>query len=434
MAIGKSCSIEYRMFLVLVSVMIAILLYTMGRFAFMDIMGVKRYAQAMLLIPLSLLGMVMIFHNFRIWTTPFFLLPLVFLIGEILLRGNLLRMADLAAATLLVGIIVTLKRSFSDTVLRIIIYISGIFALFGIIQFFILYINPSLISHVLLFYGDYSASNDFLLQYPLSFLGLATGEQYHLFGREITRLRSFTSEPSLLVLYFMLPGALALTYRSRIHLLGYPILLFCVLSLSGSIFLALIFSLISLIVLPFGKRCSRFSAILPFLFLIAFLLFLTIGETHFILSIIKFLASSADFFSKERSFLFRTNGIVTYMTLALKNPLGFQQALTLPSGLLISSVLRSSVFGMVLTIVVLVKIFSLTGKLFNEKGLYIKKQRLGFALIYGVFLVALIFNDMSFSSTFGFTIIVLTYFRLQDLESTMSHRVLFQNRNTVIQF
>jgi len=295
-------------------------------------------------------------------------------------------MADLAAATLLVGIIVTLERRFLSKVLRILICIAGIFALLGVIEFFILYFNPSLVPDVLLFYQDYYLSNEVMLNNPLSLLGLATGQSYHLFGREITRLRSFASEPSLLILYFMVPGALAFTYRNRIHLWDYPILLFCVLFLSGSVFLALIFSLMSLIVLPFGKWYPRVSATFPFLLFIAFLLFLNAFGVQLFISIINFLSGHLDFLEKKRSFTFRANAIVTYVDLALKNPLGYREALTMPAGFLISSVLKSSVFGMIIAAVVFVKIFFLTGKLFNEKGLYFK-QRLAFPLIYGAFFV-----------------------------------------------
>ena len=184
----------------------------------------------------------------------------------------------------------------------------------------------------------------------------------------------------------MVPGALAFTYRNRIHLWDYPILLFCVLFLSGSVFLALIFSLMSLIVLPFGKWYPRVSATFPFLLFIAFLLFLNAFGVQLFISIINFLSGHLDFLEKKSSFKFRENSIFNYVDLALKNPLGYREALTMPAGFLISSVLKSSVFGMIIAAVVFVKIFFLTGKLFNEKGLYFK-QRLAFPLIYGAFFV-----------------------------------------------
>lgn len=412
--VNKDRVIAYQLLTGFIALLVAILVYSMGRFGFLDILGIKRPIEVALLIPLVGMGAFSIVNSGRAWKSPLFLLPLIFLAGEILLRGNLLAIADLLVATLLTGSIISLREDFAEKVLRCIIIISGIFALLGILQFFILYSDPSLITHVLLFYDGYSGSDTVMIQHPLSLLGLATGEEYTLFGQHVTRLRSFTSEPSLIVAYFTLPGALAFTYRGRIRLCGWIILVFSLISMAGTVFMSVVFSII--VFIAFRVKSRLLHKFLPF-FLMGFLiLWLEVFNLDFILHIIRYLAGIANFLDKIRSATVRFGFIMDTFHAVIEDPLGVRQDITGAAGLILRSMAQSGFPGLIIMSALLISLFDKISRLYCFGGLD-RGQKIGLIMLYGVFTTASIFSDYGFVCAYGFTIITLAYYRLLKMES-----------------
>src|SRR4051812_44740404 len=73
---------------------------------------------------------------------------------------------------------------------------------------------------------------------PAALLGLLCEREYSPFCWPRPRLQSFAREPSLNIVYFMIPAALALLVpRRRYFTIGVLIAIYCLLSLSGSVFL-----------------------------------------------------------------------------------------------------------------------------------------------------------------------------------------------------
>lgn len=212
------------------AIFIALSLFTVGRFGFFDILGLKRVIEILLLIPLCFLGFLSLLIYQSKWYNPFFLLPCSYLIVQILWNWDILEIVDLSASILVISITLTLGKNFSATLLRYLIKIATFFALLGIIEFLILLFNPALAKQILLFYDYYSGSTVPVIENFPQLLGLADGTSFNLWGMSVTRLRSFTSEPSLLVGYFLVPGALALTFRGKFSIYGIICILFCILS------------------------------------------------------------------------------------------------------------------------------------------------------------------------------------------------------------
>ncbi len=395
-----------------VALMFALALFVAGRFGFFDILGLKRLFEILLFIPISMLGVTLILMAPRLWCHPFLLLPFSYFIFQLYWNPDWLNLADLAIATIMVGTVIALGKSFSDLLLRYMIRIATFFAILGLIEFVILIIKPSLVSNILLFYDFYSGSNVPVIQNAMQLLGLSDGTSYHLWGLSVTRLRSFTSEPSLLVGYFLVPGALALTYRDKYVTYGFICILFCICSLAGSVYAALGFSLLSTIAVIFKKR--EIVILLPFMFLCGFMwiLYNHYGE---LIMMAKSMGSDYDFLDKTNSANMRFSYIRDFVPKVLSSPLGLEEELHQPLGLLIGSAAHSGIIGFVLAAIVLFKLYTRLSYHFLNAALH-KYQKLGLLIIYGSLLTGIIYLDNCFIQTFGFTLLILIYDRLASIE------------------
>lgn len=399
-----------------VAMMCALALFVAGRFGFFDILGLKRLFEILLFIPISMIGILFILISPRLWYHPFLLLPFSYLAFQLFWHPDWLSLADLTIATVMVGTILALGQDFSDLLLRYVIRIATFFAVLGLIEFVILIINPSLVSKILLFYDFYSGSNVPVIQNAMQLLGLSDGTSYHLWGLSVTRLRSFTSEPSLLVGYFLVPGALALTYRDQYATYGFICILFCICSLAGSVYAALGFSMLSTIVVISRKR--EIVVLLPFMFLCAFMwvLYNHYGE---LILMAKSMGGDYDFLDKTNSANMRFSYIRDFVPKVMSSPLGLEEELHQPLGLLIGSAAHSGILGFVLAAIVLFKLYTRLSFHFVSHSLH-HYQKLGLLIIYGSLLTGIIYLDNCFIQTFGFTLLVLVYNRLGAINSSKS--------------
>src|SRR5205085_2025373 len=95
---------------------------------------------------------------------------------------------------------------------------------------------PNLIPFAELYNEFYDHSTTFLIRHPVTLLGLVNyNTEIQILGVSIPRIRSFAYEPSLHTLYFLFPAGMALLFKDKTRLWAIPLLLFCVVSLSGSI-------------------------------------------------------------------------------------------------------------------------------------------------------------------------------------------------------
>jgi hypothetical protein len=394
------------------SLLIALTLFVVGRFGFFDILGLKRLFEIMLLLPLGCLGILLILRVPNQWLNPFLLLPFSYLVVQICLNWNLLLVADLVNSILIIGIIIALGANFSDLLLRYLIRIATFFAVLGIIEFVILLFKPSLVSQILLFYDNYSGSTVPVIQNALQLLGLSDGTSYHLWGMSVTRLRSFTSEPSRLVGYLLVPGALGLTYRGKFAFFGMICIAFCICSLAGSVFVALCFSMLAYFMTFLRSR--RLFILFPFLVLT---LFIYILFTHFseLILLTKSSAGSYDFLDKTNSATMRFSYIREFIPKAFSAPLGVAEEIFQPLGLVVGGMAKGGYIGFFITLLILIKLYSSLAVLMVSNWLRMG-QKIGLSIIYGALVTGVLYLDNCFVQLYGFTLLLLIYNRLRQMQ------------------
>lgn len=414
----RQLDVSNNHFYQMVAITMAIALFVAGRFGFFDILGAKRIFEILLFIPVGLLGFLLICMVPNIWLQPFFLLPLFYFIFQLYFNPDALMLADLCMATLFCGTILILGARFADLVLRYAIIIATIFATLGIIEFFILMIDPSLVSKILIFYDYYSGSNYPVIENAMQILGLADGTSYHLWGMSVTRLRSFASEPSLLVGYFLVPGALALTYRNVFSIFGIICILFCVLSLAGSVYAALACAILSSFFMLLRKR--HLTTLLPFLLLGLFIWILYSHYTDLIL-LARRSGNDYDFLDKTNSANVRFSYIRDFIPKVIESPFGVDEEIHQPLGLLIGSAARAGIIGFILAVILLMKMYNVIDRLLMSKALSML-QELGLLIVYGALTMGLIYLDNCFIQLYGFTLLLLTYSRLISIRGALEKK------------
>jgi hypothetical protein len=394
------------------AMLIALTLFVVGRFGFFDILGLKRLVEIMLLLPLGGLGILLLLRIPNQWLNPFLLLPFSYLVVQAVMNWNTLLIADLINSLLIIGTIIALGANFSDLLLRYLIRFATFFAVLGIIEFVILLLKPSLVSQILLFYDNYSGSTVPVIQNALQLLGLSDGTSYHLWGMSVTRLRSFTSEPSLLVGYLLVPGALGLTYRGKFAFFGVICITFCICSLAGSVFVALCFSGLAFFMTFIRSR--RLFIIFPFLILT---LFIYILFTHFseLILLTKSSAGSYDFLDKTNSANMRFSYIREFIPKAFSSPFGVSEEIFQPLGLLVGGMAKGGYIGFFITLLILMKLFSSLAVLLVSNWLRIG-QKIGLSIIYGALVTGILYLDNCFVQLYGFTLLLLVYNRLRQIQ------------------
>lgn len=408
--------LAYPSFTTLIAIAMAVALFVAGRFGFFDILGIKRIFEILLFVPIGLIALMLIGLYPNICLQPFFLLPFFYLIFQTYFNPDLLILADLSMATLFSAIILILGEKFANLLLRCIICIATFFAFLGIIEFFILMIHPSLVSQILLFYDYYSGSTFPVIDNALQLLGLADGTCYHLWGSSVTRLRSFTSEPSLLVGYFLVPGALALTDdREHYAWCGLICIVFCILSLAGSVYAALACAFFASILLLIKKR--HLATVLPFILLTIFIWLLYSHFSDLILLTKKF-GNEYDFLDKTNSANMRFGYIRDFLPKIIASPFGVDEEIKQPLGLLLGSLARAGIIGFALATLILIKIYSEFDSLFNRYDLYFKQQ-IGLLIVYGSITMGLLYLDNCFIQLYGFTLLLLIYNRLKNIRGRL---------------
>ena len=403
----------------LMALAMALSLFVAGRFGFTDIIGLKRIFEMIVFIPVGLLAAMFICMVPNIWMQPFFLLPVAYGFFQLIMNPDPFFLADITVGILFSGSILILGASFADRLLRYTIALATFFAILGIIEFIILLLDPSLVSKILLFYDHYSGSLYPVIDHPMQLLGLADGTSYHLFGYSVTRLRSFASEPSLLVGYFLVPGGLALTYSDlKYKWCGLTCIFFCILSLAGSVYTAIACALASSFLTLVKRR--HLATILPFILLMVFIWVLYAHFSDLIL-MAKKSGNDYDFLDKTNSANMRFGYIRDFIPKVLSSPFGLSEDIEQPLGFLLGSAARAGIVGFLIAIMLLLKLYRVIDQLMVSRHLTLTQQ-IGILVVYGSLTMGVIYLDNCFIQIYGFTLMVLIYSRLVSIRGTLDNR------------
>lgn len=408
---------------ILVALVLAGSIFVFGRFGFFDLLGGKRFLEGVALLVLAVLSPY--FVRFGAWRNSLFALASVILVSELVLRHSVINAADNFAGMLFVLALFALSDRGEELCAKLFIAFAGLFACLGIIQWVILFVSPERVPEVTIFYQDYASTTGGFLEHPLRLLGLASGEQYVLLGNPITRLRSFLSEPSLTLAFFFLPGALALTLSSAWWLWAVPLLLFPVLALSGSVFLAIALTGVSAPFLYMARRRPAIGAIFPLFVLL--IVSVGVSDSSSFASLFGLLqiatADSASFLDKSHSFAERFTGAQSTFAAVRNSPFGLHEEVTFPVGLLLHAAALAGLMGVLLMVVLLWRLFSDATRAVGNSGLRLR-QVLGALIIYGIFFEATIFSSYGFTNGVGILMIGITMTRLAALVPKPSHPII----------
>lgn len=399
--------------------LISCLFYSTGSFGFLNIFGIRREVQIFIILGPLLLSPV-IFKNFpKLLKDPIFLFVLIKLIVECILNQRFIYIVDDLTIALVVGILLSVRKEYSDKILRLIIITTAIFSTMAIIQAIIVFFKPELIPLLWTNYSSLTMANKVEILHPLGLLGFTTG-QFNFLGHYFTRFRSFAAEPSVLVYSFFCPGVLALSYRGYIKILSIPILFFSIfLAQSAVIWLSLSLGIIVWgVFILFRGRVRLILMLTIFIISMFFIVIYFVEIPNFMMKITQFLnLINKQYipFKKYSSGVVRFGAIKNYLAIAKQyslfgSPLKVIKTINLPVGLLLYSHLYYGIFGLALMVAIWYNIFKHAIYCFN---LYKGIIGLMAAVLYGTFIQVLCFSNYGWTGTSGFLMIVLLMNKLK---------------------
>lgn len=392
---------------------VAVLFYSMGSFGIWEILGLKRPVEIILITVIFILCLPVTIKSNKYWRHSFFWMIVLFFISELCLRMDPLRISELIIGIVVISLIISMGPRFKEQCLIWIIRFAGIFAILGIIQFCILFFMPELDTYTTIYINQYFESDQSLVENPIVLLGLTDGSHYNILGHQITRMRSFTSEPSLIPFYFMIAASLAFTFKSRFSNWGWIILAFSLLTLSGSVFLSILFCLLFSPLLFMRKGY----VITPFMVSIGLFFVLTIFSIDPLIHLIqKIEIYTNGVYSKTTSATVRFGYFLTIYKDLIQHPFGMLKRLDMPVGLFVNSMATAGLLGLIFIANIAVKLFNNIGKLFNNNQL-ITRQKFGLALLYGVYVMIFTFNDYGAFQAVGLILLLLTCEHLMNMRT-----------------
>jgi hypothetical protein len=388
----------------------ALLVYVSQAFLLTEVFGVKRPAQFFLMIPIAVAGCYYFVSRPGRLLDPLICFSIVKLVTELALRGQPSYLLDGVASIFALMVLTCAPARSFEIGARIVVAFAGIMALMALIQWVLITLDPSLVKYVFEVSDDGAVLNT--IENPVALLGLHQDLDYTLFGQRVVRMQSFAKEPSLNVVYFMLPAALAFLMNTRSsRLWGGTLLAFCVLSLSGSIMLTLAFTAFWWLAL----HVSSIKFAVPYGMLIvmgAFLIAVKSFGLEPLVNAFEFMAQYGDFLNKGASLTDRTGGAVLNMSAALAAPFGSSTISDIPGPWLINSALAAGWLGVLMLIWFLHRLGRQLDTLHSkQRGLSVR--RLGCLLLLGSLATILVFNDYQMGNYAGLILLAFIYRTIQ---------------------
>jgi hypothetical protein len=224
-------------------------------------------------------------------------------------------------------------------------------------------------------------------------------------------MQSFAKEPSLNVIYFMLPACLAFFLKSRSRLWGGVILAYCVLSLSGSVFLSLAFSgvmwlLLFVIPVRIALPYGMLGLMGAFLFAVKFF------GLEPLMNAFEYLSQYGDFFHKGASLTDRTGGAILNMGAALGSPLGSSTISDIPGPWMINSALAAGWLGVLFLVLFLAGLGKQLDLFYANSRLW-STRALGVLLLLGALAMVVVFNDYQMGNFAGLILLAFIHRTIQ---------------------
>jgi hypothetical protein len=384
----------------------ALLVYVSGTFVIAEALGIKRPLQALLFVPIILMASYYLAARPRQLIDPLIGFVLLKTLAEVALRGSALDMFDDIASLFALMVIRGASGPAIVQGVRLVTVLAGVFAVMAIVQWIILFFEPDLLDELLTL--DEEGKVIGTVHHVIALLGLATGELYTLFGHTVSRLQSFAKEPSLNLVYFLIPSTMAFLRGGRSGVLwGILMLGFCVLSLSGSVLLSLAFAAVAWV----GIRIISVRWVVawgPLIVLAIYLTALQSGSLRAVVSFITVLSDYGDFLSKEQSFTYRAGGAASSLAAVAGAPLGSTKLPELPAPWMVNGALAAGWLG-ALMLLLFVRRLAVQLQIFSVNHGRDRGVRIGTLLLIGTLATVIIFNDYQMSNYPGLILLAMAY-------------------------
>jgi hypothetical protein len=388
----------------------AALVYISGSFLIAQALGIKRPLQGVLGVPIVLMGSYYVATRPRQLLNPLLGFVLLKTVAEIMLRGTALDLFDDVASLFGLATILGASARASTQSVRVITVLAGVLAAMAVLQWIILFFEPDLLDELLT--TDDEGGVQGSVHHPIALLGLATGEHYTLFGHEVSRLQSFAGEPSLNMVYFLIPSAIAFLRGGTAGMLGGVFTLgFCVLSLSGSVFLSLGFSAAAWLALRVFsvKKVLLWGSLSIFGCYVAALAY---GGLASVLAILEALSQYGDFMSKKTSFTQRAGGAAASVGNVAGSPFGSTALPDIPGPWLVNGVLLAGWLGALMLLLFLRQLAIQLETLDARHGRLLN-VRIGTLLVIGAMTTVIVFNDYQMGNYPGLLLLGILYRMLE---------------------
>lgn len=409
-----------------------LLVYVMGQFQLTDIIRMKRVAEGVFIVPMFVYVLLRL-KDFTITRHANPLLGVVillFVVGMIFFANPLTASDNLFAMFAIYVLASTSRRNIMGGA-KAIVGLATVFSVMALVQFVFVLLYPSLAqySRVAIENGKFLSmvpgvpgSAGEISFNPMMLFGLYTGEIFRVAGLEISRMRSFASEPSLLVVYFMFPAAIGFLLPGKNWKYSSIIIVFfCVLSLSGSVQISLAFSLVYFVLSVFlSLRILFFYGPIVIVSILMFILITQGVESIMALDTAFGNSDSYSFLSHGNSTVIRAEGLIIAFKQAISNPLGSPTHKMLPYSILISTALSASWLGVFLLLIFFYRLINNLNKLNKQTGndFFVKS---GIALFFGITCTIFLFNDYAMLAYSGLVVLFLFYRVVQELLLVNKH-------------
>jgi hypothetical protein len=396
---------------------IPMIFFSFGSFGLLNILGIRRDLQTILII-LTLLLLPVIFLKVKQLTKSFFFwFVTLSLVGHLIFRASdKIVLLDGMLSVIVVSVLIILDNNQSQKVLKYIIFLCGLFSIFGFIQSFYILFDNSVINEIRLGYTSSTGGENIEVKHMLGYLGF--GYNPISIGKfSFVRLTSYAAEPSVMIYSFLVPGILALLFKGWTRVFGFLIIVFSIgLSFSGTMYLMAGISLFYYVFIKYFNKDSVINSTLPFIFSLSILLMILVLPLELILEILlswlEPLAKVSNVFSKSVSSFERLSGILKYSMEAKNYIFGAPYLPDIPVGLLISYIYTAGFPLLVISIMIFYSIFNGCSSLINHNDFYFKIVG---AFGFGVLTVVLFFTDYGWRTTPGFIMLYYLY-RFLDVE------------------
>jgi hypothetical protein len=384
----------------------ALLIYDSQAFMAAEMLGMKRESQALLIIPIAVVAAYFFVSTPARLLNPLIGFCIVKLATEIALRGQWSYILDSLAAIFALTVLICAPAKSFEAGAKFVVTLATIWALMALIQWVALAMYPGLIKYILVVSDEGVLENT--VEHPVALLGIMSEQQYSFLGQPLGRMQSFAKEPSLNVIYFMLPATLGFLLKSRsTFLLGSTILAFCVLSLSGSVFLTLAFTAIWWLLLHITS--IRFAMPIGMLILMgAFFVVVDYFGLEPLLNGIAYISQYGDFLTKTASLTDRSTGAVANLGAALAAPLGSATISDIPGPWLVNSALSGGWLGVIFLVWFLRRLGYQLDIYYSNSSL-LSAGRFGSLLLVGVLATIIVFNDYQMGNYSGLILLAFIY-------------------------